>query len=311
MQSIYEEFLAVRQLGGMSAGTIQQYGWHLRRFLAWLEEDGVAGLMELERAHLLRWRLSLPPQWSASYRKHAVVAVRTFLRWSAEQGHCDCDYGDVLKTPRVAMTPQRTITVEELATLLDACNDSKKGLRDAAIISLLFDSGMRRSELCGLVIEDLDFERGIAQIARRKGGKTGWAPFGGATADRLRQWLVLRDAAEGVDALFINVHHGTAITPDGLRTILRKLGKSAGVDGVSPHAFRRGWTVALFEMNASPRYMIEAGGWSNDSQLFRYSQMYEAQRKAPGLSPIDNLAQNGKSGGETIQLPLWAKMPKG
>lgn len=216
-----------------------------------------------------------------------------------EAGNC----AGVLKLPKVPLAMQRTLTGEELRRLLVSCDGSAKGVRDAALLSLLGDSALRRAEFLSLTPGHLDFQRGIVAGVIRKGGQTGWAPFGAATAERLRRWLAIRAPAEGVEALWLSLRgdatQGRPLTGDGLRTIVRKRGEAIGIAGVTPHAFRRGWACAMSEACAPLKVIVEAGGWRHEKQLLRYTQALESQRLAPALSPVDRLPQGER------QLKLW------
>ena len=147
--------------------------------------------------------------------------------------------------------PQRTIIETELNKMLDICDSKQgpKGKRDAAIISLLFDSGIRAAELCRLKVKDVDINGKEFQV-QIKGGAVlpGW--FGEQTKERLFEWLAVRDALAlpGVETLFVGVggiKPGTPMVPDGLRRVLVVLGERAGIERVSIHAFRRGFACSL------------------------------------------------------------------
>lgn len=305
LEAAVKEFLDAKRQEGLSAATVGKYGWHLLRLTGWLEEQGVTTVEGIERAALRRWGAGIRDVWSPATCRQGVTAARSWLRWCQAEGFIkgNVDCAGALKPPKVPLAMQRTLTGEELRRLLASCDESAKGVRDAALLSLLGDSALRRAEFLSLTPAHLDFERGIVEGVVRKGGQVGWAPFGAATAARLRRWLAVRAPAEGVEALWVSLRgdetQGRPLTGDGLRTIVRKRGEAIGIAGVTPHAFRRGWACAMSEACAPLKVIVEAGGWRHEHQLLRYTQALESQRLAPSLSPVDRLPRGER------QLGLW------
>lgn len=310
------DFLMAKTQEALAAGTIQQYGWHLGRLVVWLQGEGVLTVGEVERGHLRRWGASLYGAWSVATVKCAVVAAKGWFRWCHQEGLCSSDPGTGLKFPKVPLQVQKTVSAEQLEELLAVCDGGAvKGVRDAALLSLLFDSGLRRRELLSLTPGCLDFERGVVSVPRRKGGNAGWSVMGQGTMVRLQKWLKVREPAEGIEALFVQVggaRPGQALQAEGLKTLLARLAAEAGLPRLGAHAFRRGWAVALVEAGAPTRVIQEAAGWSSEQQLLRYTQALDAQRLARQFSPVDRMRNGGGSTGAPEadgQLPLWASWP--
>lgn len=310
MQDLIAEFLAARRQAGLARSTLYQYQWHLRELSAWLAGEGVEEVGAVTRSLLRRWGGDLHDRWQPQTIKTAVVVARSFFGWLVAEGVLAKSPADGLKTPAVRMTLQRTLTAEEIARLLARCDlATVKGVRDAALVSLLADSGIRASELLRLRPEDLDLE-GRLLVVVRKGGNQGIAFYGEATALRLRAWLDVRQkliALLAPDAIHLWVSvggytPGHLITDSGLRKLLRDLGHAAGVAGVSPHAFRRAWACLLVESGAPPRYIQGAAGWKSERQLYRYTQGLDLRRMAAQYSPMDRLAR-----AQPVQLPLWTE----
>ncbi len=290
-------FLDELRSNGRSPATIAQYSWHVDQFLAWLGER------EINKSTLRAWRASLFDRWEPPTVKVAVTVVRSFLRFCHAEGQCKDDYQMWLKTPKVPKKVQRTLSADEIALLLAQCDpNTPKGVRDAAIISLLVDSGLRSAELRRLKIEDVDLERGQLRV-RRKGGNVGTAFFGRATAQRLRRWLEVRGAHPKHDEVFLAIGGltpGQPLTSRGLRMVLKRIGDKAGVEGVTPHAFRRSFAILLVEAGAPTRLIQEMGGWSDLRQVERYTRALETQKLAHRYSAVDRLL-NG-----SYQLSLFS-----
>lgn len=308
MQDLIAEFLASRRQAGLARSTLSQYGWHLRALAAWLTEQGIDTVTAVSRSLLRKWGGSLHDRWAPATVKTAVVVCRAFFAWCVTEGAIPVNPAEGLKTPAVRMRLQRTLTAVEIAALLSVCDlETVKGVRDAALVSLLADSGIRSAELLRLTPADLDLD-GHLVVVLRKGGHQGMAFYGEATAERLRHWLTLRAKllallAPHSPALFVAVGGNTPgfpLTAAGLRLQLRRLGQDAKVAGVSPHAFRRAWACLLVEAGAPNRYIQGAAGWRSERQLLRYTQALDLQRIASQFSPIDRLSR-----ALPVQLPLW------
>lgn len=313
MQDLITEFLASRRQAGLARSTLSQYHWHLSELAAWLTEQGVGDVAAVSRSLLRKWGGTLHDRWAPATVKTAVVVCRSFFAWCVTEGAIPVNPAAGLKTPAVRMRLQRTLTAAEIAALLAACDiDTVKGVRDAALVSLLADSGIRSAELLRLTPADLDLDARLL-VVLRKGGNQGLAFYGEATAERLRAWLALRTKLTALLAphslaLWVAVGGNTpgeVITDSGLRLELRKLGNRAGVAGVSPHAFRRAWACLLVEAGAPPRYIQGAAGWKSERQLYRYTQGLDLRRMASQFSPMDRLTQAA----ELVQLPLWSTAP--
>ena len=296
--SLHEYLVAIRA-NGLAKRTIEAYRWNLTRLADWMRERGVVSLSQVSRLQLREWNASLYDHWQPATVKRAVTSCRLWFRWALEEGLIADNPAEILKTPVCRIRPQRTIIETELNKMLDICDSKQgsKGKRDAAIISLLFDSGIRAAELCRLKVKNVDVNGKELQV-QIKGGAVlpGW--FGAQTKERLLEWLAVRDdlALPGVETLFVGVggiKPGTPMVPDGLRRVLAVLGERAGIERVSAHAFRRGFACSLSAAGISDNVLKDLGRWSNTQMIKRYTL---AQR-VRGLyrSPVDHLKRNKRN----------------
>lgn len=294
-EDLIGEFLLVCRQRGLATATIERYRWHLHRFAAACMNDPgwSAGSIGASRrgieGSLRRWNAGLHDHYAPATIKQAICAARAYLRWLHQEGHLAADLSACLSVPRIPRQVQRTITPVELATLLAvAGRPADHGLteeeaaavcaRNSAITALLFDTLLRAGELCRLELRDLDLEHLTLIVRRGKGGSSRKAYYSTQTAAYLCAWLIHRQDAPqhlGAGALFIGIRGdtpGQPLTPSGLRNILRKLGERAGLEGVSPHAFRRGGAVAL-TLNGAPSRIVQIlGGWSDIQMVERYTR---------------------------------------
>lgn len=293
MKEAIREYLLSGEQRGWSRATVEQYAWHLGRFSDWL------GDRNLSRRLLLEYAVSLRKRYARATERVAVIALRGFLARYAPE------FEDVLHVPRSPGRVQRTVTACEVQALLDTCDRrpvtsgltapqaAATAARNAAIIATLYDSLLRAGELCRLRLDDVDVvSRRL--LVRGKGGEESLVRFGPSTAVRLRAWLALRPgfADAGTDAVFVAVggnSPGQPLTTTGLRIIINKLCRRAGVELASPHAFRRGGTVAAIE-NGAPSRLVQAWGrWSDIRMVEVYTRNLEAGKLFDQYSPMERL----------------------
>jgi integrase len=169
------------------------------------------------------------------------------------------------------------------------------GRRNAALISLLLDSGLRAAEICRLCWKDLDLPH-YRLVVVVKGGNQELGHYGPETVERLeaweRDWQKFRNS--GVEAVFIALRGwtpGQPLTKKGLQRLLSNLGEAQGIPNVSPHAFRRAFACLLIEQGAPNRLVQAFGRWQNETMVKRYTAGLEASRLYEQYSPTNFLKQ--------------------
>lgn len=289
LQVLVEEHADYLEGEDMADLTIRAYRWNLNRLVVWLADRGIDRLAMIDSTLLREWAVSLKREngWAPSTRKQAISAARSFLRWSGRD-----DLALSLQSPKERRRVQRTIRPNEVIEMLKVCDaGTLKGLRDRAIVSLLFDSGLRSAELCRLRLSDLDLEaREFVVVVKGGDQEKGW--FGEVTAERLWMWLEVRAAGVNVPEVFVAVGGftpGCRLTGRGLYEIIRKIGERAGLEGVSVHAFRRGFAVKLSSAGVPDNVLKDLGRWDDIKMIKRYTAGMEAGRLYPQYSPMDNL----------------------
>lgn len=308
LEEATQQFLLSGRAGGWSEATEAQYRWQLQRWRLAMSEKSIDQVDQVTASALREFGASLAGRYALATRRVAAISLRSFLKWcQAEELLTDGDkLARAVKAPRVPQKAQRTVASVEVEKLFAACEEPVKTglslaaadaarLRNAAMISLLFDSLLRSHELCQLVTTDLDLDRQRVLVLG-KGGKRSWVRYGPDTADRLRDWLAVRDTVAKSDLLFVGVGGftpGMGLTPNGLRAILKRIGKRAGVEDITTHAFRRGGAVAQLEAGAPSRVVQMHGRWETIQMVETYSQQLDADSLFDRYSPIGQLSRNG------------------
>jgi integrase/recombinase XerD len=225
--------------------------------------------------------------WSLATRALAIRALRAYFAWSVGEANSPAHK---LRLPKIHARPQRTLKAEELERLLAACDTSTAiGMRDAAMIGLMADSGLRVSEACGLRLGDLDLAERSLHV-QVKGGAWGSGVFGDYTAHLLRTWLEVRPTVPA-DAVFVSFSGktpGSAMTRHGFASNLKTLAKRAGLKPLSPHALRRTFATLALQSGAPTRLVQVAGRWKTLAMVERYSSALTAADFAP-YSPVSLL----------------------
>ncbi len=300
LQTAIAEFLLTGQANGWSPATSRQYERHLAWLVEWLAASNVTTLEGLSRSLLRQWLAAMRERWAPATCRVAVIATHSLLRFCEGEGYGGGDLVSAIKVPKVPARVQRTLDRREIEALLRACEEpSGSGLtpsqaeatrlRNAAIVSTLFDTIVRARELCSLDVGDVYMDR-LQVVVQRKGGSQQMVWFSERTAEYLTHWLAVRNgyAADGEQALFVSITGNTPgrrLTTNGLRVVVRRLGERAGVADVSPHAFRRGGTVQAILLGA-PRMVQLHGGWSKTGMIATYTRTLRADERFSDYQPM-------------------------
>jgi len=242
----------------LAANSVEAYGRDLRRFAGFLSARGAAGLSGFDVA-LLREYLAWLSQYglAASSRARGLAAVRAFSRFLLLDGRVEQDPTEFLEAPRGWKKLPRYLNGEEVERLLAHPDPgTRMGLRDALLLALLYDCGLRVSELATLRLEQLDLESWLIRV-RGKGDKERLVPFGAAAraaiiAYRSRSRDLTRRAG-GNSHLFPGVRGGH-LTRQRVWQIVKAHLVGAGVArSVSPHTLRHSFATHLLDNGADLR----------------------------------------------------------
>ncbi len=252
---VYLDHLRVER--GLSANSRAAYGRDLSKLVVWVRGRSTPRAVDLTRDDLLAFLLHLGEGGlcNRSVARH-VSAVRGFFRFLLEDGHLVDDPAETLKAPSWGRTLPRTITLDEVEALLGTpCCESPRGVRDRAILELLYATGIRVSELCSLRLEDL---RDGAQLllVHGKGDRYRLVPLGAAAMEAIGVYLRgARDELPGAGgrALFPGPS-GRPLRRQTMWKMIRRHALTAGIDApLSPHKLRHSFATHLLERGADLR----------------------------------------------------------
>lgn len=231
------------------------------------------------------------PQWGDSQRWLYYCAIKSFLRWRYGANHPAL----LLKIKRLDTEPQRSLTLEQVITLLASFDTTtEKGIRDLAICSLALDTGLRCSELCNLELSHL--HTAICTLfARIKGARWEQACYSEHTARYLENWLSVRKTAanDKLKTVFCALGGNTPgqqLTRCGLSLIVKNWGKKSGLAPLSPHDLRRTFAILSTEAGAPSRLLQIAGRWKDLKMVERYTRNLQLKGFSPYL-PLNTIFQ--------------------
>ncbi|HLT68005.1 MAG TPA: tyrosine recombinase XerC [Microbacterium sp.] len=251
----------------LSPATVRAYASDLADLVATVGDLDVA-LIDIEVLREWLWRASQRGDARSTLARRTSSA-RGFFAWAVDEGHVDTDASLRLVTPKKAKHLPRVATASGLDDMLRAAGDAAAGgdpiaLRDHAVLELLYGSGIRVSELCGLDIDDLDLSRATARVVG-KGSKERVVPYGAPARRAIEAYLtrgrpVLAARSDGAaPALFLGSRGGRL----GARTVYDLVARTVGplVGGaVGPHALRHSAATHLLDGGADLRAVQELLG---------------------------------------------------
>lgn len=270
---------------GLSAHTVRAYTGDLTNLFAHLGRIGEGDPGEVTLADLRTWLANLHAGGAdrATLQRRSAAA-RTFFSWARRTDRIASDPAQALRSPKVDRRLPPTVEVDQARSLLDGLaarvteagepGDVASRRRDLAIVEVLYASGIRVSELCGLDLGDIDDQRGLLRVLG-KGGKQRTVPLGGPALRALDAWLTVRSVlvTPGAGkALFVG-DRGGRIDPRVVRRLVhRALAMVPDAPDLGPHGLRHAMATHLLEGGADLRSVQEILGHSSlaTTQLYTH-----------------------------------------
>ncbi|MEP7059408.1 MAG: site-specific tyrosine recombinase XerD [Actinomycetota bacterium] len=265
------DHLAVER--GLSGNTVDAYRRDLRTYLAFLEKRSIRDPQTIDekvlRSYLASVSAATHGEDEAPYRSASVArrlsAVRSFHRFLLREGATPDNPARGVIQPKVPRGLPRPISIDEVSALLAVPGgETTEGIRDRAILELLYGAGLRVSELVGLDVDDLDLEAGSLRVLG-KGGKEREVPLGSFGRDAVDAYLTRARPAsvsgKSKGALLLNLRFGTRLARQSVGRIVTASAKAAGLDKrITPHTLRHSFATHLLEGGADVRVVQELLG---------------------------------------------------
>ncbi|MES9409201.1 site-specific tyrosine recombinase XerD [Cutibacterium acnes] len=259
---------------GLSDNTVQAYRRDLLRYQEYLGSRGIGSLAEVTRVDVEEFRrhldhIGLAP---ASVTR-CVVAVRNLHRFAVGSGQLQADVTAGMSPGTRSRRLPKALSMDQVESLLAAPDTSTvEGLRDAALLELLYGTGARVSEVCALDVDDIrpvldDPDLGLRLVG--KGDKERIVPLGSYAAKAVDAWLIRgrpawAEIGNGEHALLLNTR-GRRLSRQSAWAVIRRAGEAAGLDveHLSPHSLRHSYATHLLDGGADVRVVQELLGHSS------------------------------------------------
>lgn len=262
-------------LTNSAANTVSAYVGDLAAFIEWAGRGGVDAPAQVDRVLLRRYVASLTTrQFAKRSVARKVSSLRRYFGYLRREGELSVDPSAALRSPSGEGRLPRVLDQADVSTLLDGPTPEDephwRRLRDDAVLEVLYGSGVRVSELCGLDLDALDLS-GAAVSVWGKGSKQRRVPLSGPAVAALRAWLGIRAEVVPVStgpALFGN-ERGVRLTPRDVRRIIDR----RAARPTHPHALRHSFATHLLDGGADLRAVQELLGHADVATTQRYTHV--------------------------------------
>ena len=274
----------------LSVHTIRAYLGDLESLLTHLEAIGVTDISQLELIHLRSWLANQQVKGGArTTLSRRAVSVRLFTKWAVKNKYLAKDVSATLATPKGHRTLPEVLDIADAKTAMDSLatraseEETPISLRDVAMVELLYATGARVAELCGLDTSDIDYDRQTIRVLG-KGNKERSIPLGNPAMKAMNVWLKegrdsIKNSLSG-NAVFLGAR-GKRIDQRTVRTVVyNALQAIEGIERMGPHALRHSAATHLLEGGADLRTVQEILGHASlaTTQIYTHLSTVRLQK---------------------------------
>lgn len=270
--NLLDQHLRSLAVKGFTHSTLHVRGVHLRMFIAWCANEGLAEPGQVTRSELERYQHHLffyrkrdgePLSFASQHVR--LTPLRVWFKWMARQGIISNNPASELELPRLGYQLPPVLTQREAENILHQPNPSIRiGLRDRAMLEILYCTGIRRTELLRLALPEVDYQGGLLTIRQGKGRKDRVVPIGPRALAWLNRYIQqarpqLRGRSE-TEIIFLTTS-GLSLTPNHLSALVKRYVWAAGIKKRGAcHLFRHTMATLMLEGGADTRYIQQILG---------------------------------------------------
>lgn len=264
---------------GLSVNTTAAYRTDLEQFETFLGERGIIGWALVSHDTILDFIIYLRERsYANSTIARRTAAVKSFFAYLSSVGLVSSDPTERIDSPKVDRYLPKAISPDQVDELLELPLrfSTPEGLRDKAMLELLYATGLRVSELVALNMSDLNTSGGTVRCAGK--GRERFIPISGTALTSLEEYLdigrthLARSQEQAVDALFLN-HRGKRLTRQGFWLILKGYAEQLGLEDLTPHTLRHSFATHMLNSGADLRAVQEMLGHASISTTQIYAQL--------------------------------------
>lgn len=286
MQEQVEAFLRFEAAGhGYSQHTIAAYRNDLTQLLEYLKKEGLTSWQDVERSRIQQYiRYLRTREYASSTVARKIAALKSFFQFLVIEGVLRYDPTLAVETPPVTRPLPRSLSREEVARLLaePAKSSTPRGLRDTALLELMYATGMRAAEIIGLTVDAVDLQAGTVRCIG-KGNKERILPLYKRACEALSHYLekgrpyLVSDKSE--KALFLT-RRGRPFTRQGLWALVKEYARAAGIEReVTPHMLRHSFATHLLDGGAGLREVQELLGHASIATTQVYTEVSSSRKR--------------------------------
>lgn len=253
----YAYYLKIER--AMSPNTVQSYVGELRSFFDYARKDP----SKIVSDDIISFFKSLEGMLSKRSQAHFLSAMNSFFEWMVGEGEMKCNPCDKVDAPKLGRYLPVVLSVEEVNAIMDSVDvSSTKGIRDRAILEVLYGCGLRVSEVCSLKVSDVFPKEGFVRVIG-KGNKQRLVPIGGMALDAIDSYLAVRPPSDDaiMDNYLFHNRFGKPLSRVSVFNMVKFQAMAAGITKeISPHTFRHSFATHLIENGADLRLVQEMLG---------------------------------------------------
>lgn len=258
-----------------SRNTVESYQRDVKQYITYLNELGITELASTTKTTILSYLFALKKRGrAASTLSRTLASIRSFYTYLVRNGFAETNPTDSLATPHVEKKPPKILSSHEIDVLLNQPKlTDNKGIRDKAMLEVLYATGIRVSELIGLDVADVNLSMGYIRCHNNKSERI--VPMGNKAVEALTLYLnkarifMIKDNSE--NALFLNCS-GSRISRQGFWKIIKLYQDMSGIDAdITPHLLRHSFAAHLVENGADLESIKEMMGHADISSTQIYT----------------------------------------
>lgn len=277
----YLDYLRIER--GSSGRTVDEYAHDLELYCKFMSSCGIEDLDSATREAIAAFQASLFECGSAATTvKRRMSAVKGMHRFAIREDITDANPADSIPLPKIPDRLPDVLSIEQAFALMETCTETTPaGLRDRALLEVLYGCGLRASEASGLNVADLYMQEGFIRVFG-KGEKERISPISGEAAMRLQRYLdegrpalsmkAKKVKQQDLNAVFLNARGGR-LTRQSIHSIVSSSGEAIGIEGLHPHTLRHSYATHMLKGGADLRAIQEILGHSSISTTQIYTHI--------------------------------------